>query len=49
MKLKMDQNSRRFIQMQMLMPERLSRNVKIITAMTMLFGGIFAIWGRLQR
>ena len=48
MKLKMDQNSCRFIQMQMLMPERLPRNVKIITAMMMLFGGIFTIWGRLQ-
>ena len=50
MKLKTDWNSYRFIQTQILAPEKLPGNVNIVTAVTMFLGGIFAVrtWGELM-
>jgi hypothetical protein len=43
MRLKTDWDSYRFIQTQILVPEKLPRNVNIVTAVTMFLGGIFAV------
>ena len=50
MKLKIDWNSYRFIQTQILAPEKLAGNMNIVTAVTMFLGGIFAVrtWGDLM-